>query len=168
MERDSGAVQTSENYSAGFDAGWEIDIFGGTRRSVEASNADLAAAGEELRDVLVSLVAEVALNYTNIRVYQAKLDAAETNLRLQSETYDLIRWRREAGLGDELELSQATYNLESTRSRIPSLETGLEEAMNRAAILLGREPGSLHAELSGPAGIPSAPMETAAGVPAER
>ncbi|MCU0639220.1 MAG: efflux transporter outer membrane subunit [Candidatus Krumholzibacteria bacterium] len=167
VERDSGAVETGEKYSAGFDAGWEIDLFGGKRRSVEASNADLAATGEELRDVLVSLVAEVALNYTNVRVYQARLAAAETNLRLQGETYDLIRWRREAGLGDELELNQARYNLESTRSRIPSLRTGLEEAMNRAAILLGREPGSLHAELSVSAGIPSAPANAAAGVPAD-
>ena len=75
-----GTGKTSELYAAGFDAGWELDIFGGVRRSMEAAEADLRASQEDLRDVLVSLLAEVALNYIEVRTYQARLAVAEANL----------------------------------------------------------------------------------------
>jgi len=105
----SGSVTKSHNneresklYSTGFDAGWELDLFGGTRRSVAAAEADLQASGENLRNVLVSLTAEVALNYVEFRVYQARFATTEENLQFQQETYELTRWRYEAGLDDEL------------------------------------------------------------------
>jgi multidrug efflux system outer membrane protein len=165
--RAAGTGQTTDLYSAGFDSGWEIDIFGGVRRSIEASGADLQASQEDLHDVLVSLIGEVALNYVEVRTYQARLAAVHENINAQNETYQLIQWRSQAGLSDELALQQALYNLESSRAEIPSLQTGLEEAMNRMAVLLGEEPGKVHEELEKAAPIPVSSPEVAVGVPAE-
>jgi multidrug efflux system outer membrane protein len=156
-----------EVYSSSFDAGWELDIFGGVRRSIEAAEADLEASEEDLHDVLVSLLAETALNYVEVRTFQSRLAAAEGSLATQNETYDLTLWRSQAGLDDELAVHQARYNLESTRSQIPTLRTGLEEAMNRLAVLLGETPGNLHGELEEPRAIPVPPAEIAVGVPAD-
>lgn len=164
---DTGGGMTGELYSVGFDAGWELDIFGGVRRSVEASQADLEASREGLRDVLVSLLAEVALNYVEARTFQNRLAVVEANLAVQNKTYQLTLWRRQAGLSDELAVQQALYNLESTRSQMPTLRTGLEEAMNRIAVLLGEQPGKVHEELKSPAPIPAAPLKLAVGVPAD-
>jgi outer membrane protein, multidrug efflux system len=157
---------SNELYAAGFDAGWELDVFGGVRRSVQAADADLQASREDLRDVLVSLLAEVALNYVEMRTLQTRLAVAEANLESQDETYRLAQWRYQAGLSDDLAVQQAAYNLESTRSQIPSLRTGLEEAMNRIAVLLGEQPGKIHTELEKREPIPVTPLNVAVGVPA--
>lgn len=163
----TGTGKTTELYSASFDSGWEIDIFGGVRRSIEASDADLQASQEDLHDVLVSLIGEVALNYVEVRTYQARLAAVNENIKAQNETYQLIQWRSEAGLSDELTLQQALYNLESSRSEIPALQTGLEASMNRIAVLLGEAPGKVHEELENSAPIPVSSPQIAVGVPAE-
>jgi multidrug efflux system outer membrane protein len=134
---------------------------------VEAAEADLGAKQEDLHDVLVSLLAEVAVNYLDVRTFQVRLAVAEANLEAQSETYQLAQWRYEAGLSDELTVQQARYNLENTRSQIPTLRTGLEEAMNRIAVLLGEQPGKLHAELEKREPIPVTPLNVAVGVPAD-
>jgi NodT family efflux transporter outer membrane factor (OMF) lipoprotein len=165
--KDIGTGETNELYAANFDAGWELDIFGGVRRSVESATADLQARRENERDVLVSLLAEVALNYVEVRTYQARLASAQANLETQNETYQLTQWRNEAGLGDELAVQQALYNLVSTRSQIPSLRTGLEETINRIAVLLGEQPGRINEELTNPESIPVTPLSVAVGVPAE-
>ena len=159
--------KSSELYAAGFDAGWELDIFGGVRRSVEAAQADLGASQEDLRDVLVSLLAELALNYVEVRAYQRRLAVAEMNLEAQKETHQLAQWRFQAGLSDELAVHQARYNLESTRSQIPTLRAGLEEALNRIAVLLGEQPGKLDEELKRKETIPTPPPRIAVGVPAD-
>jgi NodT family efflux transporter outer membrane factor (OMF) lipoprotein len=166
-DKDTGSGKTSDLFAATFDAGWELDIFGGVRRSVEAAGADLQAIQDGLRDVLVSLLAEVALNYLDVRTFQVRLTVAEANLEAQSETYQLTQWRYGAGLSDELAVQQARYNLENTRSQIPTLRTRLEEAMNRIAVLLGEQPGKVHAELEKREPIPVAPLEVAVGVPAD-
>jgi multidrug efflux system outer membrane protein len=163
--RTSGAER--DLYSAGFDSSWELDLFGGVRRSVEAAEADLGASEEDLRDVLVTLLSEVALNYVDVRSFQARLSIAQANLKAQEETYDITRWRFEAGLTSQLDVEQARANMENTRSQIPSLRTGLAQAMNRISILLGESPGALDAELSGQGPVPAAPLEVAVGVPAE-
>ncbi len=165
--KDTGSGKTNDLYSANFDAGWELDIFGGLRRSVEAAEADLQASEEDLRDVLVSLLAEVALNYIDVRTSQVQISVAEANLEAQSETYQLTQWRYEAGLSDELAVQQARYSLENTRSLIPTLRTGLEEAMNRIAVLLGEQPGKVHSELEKREPIPVTPLNVAVGVPAD-
>jgi outer membrane protein, multidrug efflux system len=163
---DTGTGKTSDLYAAKLDAGWELDIFGGLRRSVEAAEGDLEATQENLRDVLVSLLAEVALNYIDVRTYQVALTVTVANLQSQSETYQLTQWRYEAGLGDELAVEQARYNLENTRSLIPPIRTSLEEAMNRIAVLLGERPGAVHDELKNRKPLPVTPLKVAVGVPA--
>jgi len=165
--KDTGSGKTSELYSTNFDATWEVDIFGGVRRSIEAAEADVEASQEDLRNVLVSLLAEVALNYVEVRTLQARLAVAEANLKTQTETCELTQWRYEAGLSDELAVQQAKYNLESTRSQIPTIRTNMEEALNRIAILLGEQPGALHKELEKPEPIPVPPLRVAVGIPAE-
>ncbi|MFH1672712.1 MAG: efflux transporter outer membrane subunit [Pseudomonadota bacterium] len=163
----TGSGNETDLYSTGLDAGWELDLFGGVRRSVEAADADLQASSEGLRNVLVSLLAEVALNYVEVRTYQARLAVAEANLDAQQETYRLNWSRYQAGLIDDLAVQQARYNLENTRSQIPTFRTGLEGAKNRLAVLLGERPGAVHAELEKPSPIPVAPVQIAVGVPAD-
>jgi outer membrane protein, multidrug efflux system len=165
--KETGTAVTSSLYAAGFDAGWELDIFGGVRRSVEAAGADVGAIQEDLRDVLVSLLAEIALNYVELRTFQARLTVAEASLKAQTESHQLTLWRWQAGLSDDLAVQQARYNLENTRSQIPALDTGLEEAMNRIAVLLGQPPGKVHGELEKPDPIPATPGKVAVGVPAD-
>jgi NodT family efflux transporter outer membrane factor (OMF) lipoprotein len=134
---------------------------------VEAAEADLQASREELRGVLVSLLGEVALNYVEVRTIQSQLRIAQSNLKTQEETYQLVRWRYEAGLTDKLAVEQARYNLESTRSQIPTLRTGLEEAKNRLAVLLGEPSGRVQKELEEPKSIPVPSLKVAVGVPAD-
>jgi outer membrane protein, multidrug efflux system len=163
----TGSGETLRLYQAGFDAVWELDLFGGVRRSIEAADADLAAARESLSDVWVSLTAEVALNYVDVRAYQARIAVARSNLRIQEETLNISSWRYQAGLASQLDVEQATYNMEETRSQIPALQTGLEQALNRMAVLLGSNPGGLHSELEQSRPIPVTPLEIAVGVPAD-
>lgn len=154
-------------YSAGFDASWEIDIFGGTRRSIEAAKADFDSTKESLRDTLVSLISEVAINYVGIRTYQARLVTIENNIKILEETYQLAQWRYKAGLTDEMSVHQALSNLESAKAQLPDINTGIEAAMNRIAILLGKQPGELHKELKNHGEIPSLPTQILIGVPAD-
>jgi NodT family efflux transporter outer membrane factor (OMF) lipoprotein len=157
----------SESYSGNFDSSWELDLFGGTRRSIEAREADLQASWEDRNDTLVSLVSDVALSYVDVRTYQTRLAATETSLAAQEQTYQLTSWRAQSGLSDELAVYQAKYNLDSTRSQVPSLRSGLDAAMNRLAILIGEPPGKLHKELTAPGRLPVGPKDIAVGVPAD-
>ena len=163
----SGAPKEFKLYTAGFDAAWELDIFGGVRRSVEAAEADLSASQEELNQVLVSLLAEVALNYIDVRALQARITVAEENAAAQTETYDLTRSRYKAGLTDELAVHGARYSLAGTLAQIPTLNIALTGAKNRLAVLLGEAPGAVHLELAEHAPIPVPPLAVAIGVPAE-
>ena len=163
----SGTGTTRNFYSAGFDAGWELDIFGGVRRAIEAAQANLEATQESMHDVLVSLLAEVALNYVDVRTLQARLDAVKANLKAQQNIYELNLSRYQAGLIDELAVQQSQYILESTRSQIPSLETDLEKGKNRLAVLLGEKPGAIHNELAETKPIPALPVTVIVGIPAE-
>ena len=163
----SGTGHEEELYAAGFDAGWELDIFGGVRRSVEAAEADIHAAQEDLRGVMVSLMAEVAINYVEVRTFQTRLAATEGNLKVQEETWSLNNSRFQAGIISELPVQQSLYNVERTRSLIPTLQIGLEGAKNRLSVLLGKRPGSVHEELACRRPIPVPPVTVAVGVPAE-
>lgn len=154
-------------YRAGFDASWEADLFGGRRRDIEAATADVEAGQADLEAVRVSLVAEVAVNYVELRAFQARLAVAEANRQAQKETYELTRWRAEAGLTTQLDVERARAALEQTQAQIPTLQTGLEQAGNHLATLLGRPPGALRDALVAPRPIPAAPAEVAVGVPAD-
>jgi multidrug efflux system outer membrane protein len=165
--RETGSGAARNLYSAGFDASWEPDVFGGVRRGVEAAEADLQASAETLRDTRVSLVAEVARNYVELRTSAQRLAIAEASLAAQKETYDLTRWRQQAGLVSQLDEAQALTALEQTRAGLPSLRTAISEARNRLAILLGRPPGELDARVSANGAIPVAAEAVSTGIPAD-
>ena len=100
---ETGSGSERKLYAVGFDAAWELDVFGGKRRAVEAAEADLQASEEGLRDVLVSLLAEVALNYVEVRSFQTRLSVAQASLNAQQETYNITQWRFQAGLTTQLD-----------------------------------------------------------------
>lgn len=131
-------------FKAGFDASWEIDIFGGERRATESAQAEYEAAGLSLNDAWVSLTAEVGRQYIELRTTQQRIAVARANLKLQSETYDIVKSRLESGIGDELSVSQSKYIVEQTRAAIPPLLAQEERLMNSIAILTGSMPGSCH------------------------
>jgi NodT family efflux transporter outer membrane factor (OMF) lipoprotein len=164
---DAGRWNSNDNYAAGLDAAWEIDLFGGTRREIEAASGEVQASLEELRNVLVSLTAEVASSYVLLRTYERRLEVARENLSLQMETLELTQIKYQTGLAGELNVQQAAYNLETTRALIPALEGGAEEMKNRLAVLLGLWRGQVSASLAAPGPIPTAPLETAVGMPAD-
>jgi len=165
--REVGSGTTRSFYSAGFDASWEPDIFGGIRRGIEAAQADLEGAEAGLYATQVSLAAEVALNYVEARSYMERLSIAIKNLAGQTETHELTVWRNQAELVSSLDVEQARTNLEQTRSRIPALKIGLVAAENRLAVLLGQPPGAVHELLSVEAPVPEVPDTIAVGIPAQ-
>lgn len=166
---ESGEVVSTvgESYSAGVSASWELDLFGGQRRSYESAAAQLAATEADLRDVLVILLGDVALSYVGVRTAQSRLDFAERNLESQREALDITRWRAEAGLTTVLDVEQANSSYEQTRAQIPTLESSLVQSMNRLAVLTGQTPGALEAALQDRKPIPVAPVDIVAGVPAD-
>lgn len=165
--RETGSGLIRETYSAGFDASWEVDVFGGTRRGVEAADADLQSSQASLQETRVSLVAEVALNYVEVRLLQQRLGIARSNLSSQSETYQLTDWRAQAGLASIQDVEQARGSMEQTRAQIPSLETSLAEAEHRLDVLLGKNPGTLRARLATQGPLPAVPARMAVGIPAD-
>jgi len=158
---------TRDAYAAGFDAGWELDVFGGVRRSIEAADADLDRAIADLGDTQVSLAAEVALTYVELRALQVRLRIARDNLASQSETLQLTEWRAQAGLVSEQDVAQARTNREQTRAQIPSLETSSAETEHQLDLLLGEAPGTLHGRLVPTYALPAVPAGIAVGIPAD-
>ena len=158
---------TSNLYRTGLDAAWELDIFGGVRRSVEAADASVQAAVEDRRDVLVTLASEVALNYTDLRSFQQQIAIAQENLEAQRHTADITRQRFQAGFVGALDVANANAQVASTASQIPLLETFARQVIYSLSILLGREPSALLEELTPAAAIPAAPPAAPVGVPAD-
>jgi NodT family efflux transporter outer membrane factor (OMF) lipoprotein len=158
---------THNLFSAGFDASWEPDVFGGVRRGIEAAQADLETSEANLHATQVSLAAEVALNYVELRALQGRLAIARENLANQEETLQLTQWRAQAGLVTSLDVEQARTSVEQTRAQIPLLETSLAEAAHRLAILAGQPPAALQARLAAAAPIPAVPGQVAVGIPAD-
>ncbi len=165
--KSTGKQERNERYSLSIDAGWEADLFGRVQRSSEAAYADYESVTENYRDVLISLIAETALNYINVRTYQKQLAVAEENLKIRKETYELANYRYKAGLSSALDLSSAKYNVEEARANIPVTERNLEAAKNRIAVLTGKTPGSVHAQLSKTKPLPVPGLKIAAGIPAD-
>ena len=163
----SGDRTTSSLFENGLDASWELDLFGKNRRTVEAADATLQASQEDVNHTLVSLFAEVALNYVEVREYQLRVSLTESSLVARTETYDITRWRREAGLTTQLDEEQARMSLEQARADIPALKTSLAESQHRLAVLLGQTPGALNEILAESRPIPVPPPEMTLGVPAD-
>lgn len=165
----TGLPETDEMdlHAVGFDASWEIYVFGGIQRTIEAADAYLAATVEDYRSVLVSLFAEVATTYIDIRTLQNQIEATARNIELQKEALTLTQARFDLGLAPELNVRQAEVNLATTESQLPLLEAGLAIAIYRMGVLVGLEPSALYDELSVKGPIPQAPLETLIGVPAD-
>ena len=137
----------AESYSLGFDATWEVDLFGHVRRSVEAARADLGAQQASLRDAQVTVAAEVARNYFELRGTQKRLDVARQNLDSQDQTQKLTQLRYDAGRVTELDVQQSRARLKATEASIPPLEAAEKQSAYRLAVLLGQRPGALDDEL---------------------
>jgi multidrug efflux system outer membrane protein len=148
----------------GFDASWEIDLFGGKRHALEAATADVAATEEARRDTLVSLLAEVARNYGELRGSQRRLEIAGHNIALQTDTLELTRVRAEAGLGTELDVERQASQLSATQAIVPALESARQMSIHRLSVLLGEEPGSLAGELTEAKPLPATPPVVPVGL----
>jgi len=161
--------QTDEQdlFAAGFDASWEIDVFGGIRRNVESADAALLATVEEYRSVLVSLLAEVATTFVDVRRLQAQVDATVRNIGLQRQTLSLTQSRFDLGLTSELDVRQAETNLATTEAELPVLQTALALAIYRMGVLIGQEPAAVWNELTAERAIPRPPAEVLVGAPIE-
>lgn len=166
--REAGGNDTAQTrYAAGLDASWEVPILGGQRDAASGAAADAAAAAANLEAAQVALVAEVALNYTNLRAYQQRLQIARDTVAGQEETLQIADWRAQAGLVSALDVEQARTNLEQTRASIPSLESGRAEAEHRLTVLTGQAPGTLRERLAAAKPLPTPPAAIAAGIPAD-
>jgi NodT family efflux transporter outer membrane factor (OMF) lipoprotein len=154
-------------YEAGFDALWEIDLFGGKRRAVEAASAELAAVEYGRCDVLVTLLSEVARNYVQTRGAQRQLAVLQSQVRAQEETVSITRSRVEHGAARELELQRALALLASIRSQVPTIETSIQASIHRLGVLLAQTPDALQEELSTTAPIPAPPPEVPVGLPSD-
>ncbi len=163
----SGSTGTSNRFQAGFDASWEPDVFGGNRSALNASEADAQASETSLADVRVSLAAEVAVAYVELRGLQARLAIARSNLAAQTETLQITRWRVQAGLASSLDLEQAIASSEQTAAQIPALQTSIAQTISSLAVLTGQAPGALQASLGQAAAIPQGPSDLALAFPAE-
>ena len=157
----------TDTYQAGFDASWELDVFGGKRRSLQAATADLQSFEEDRRAVLVSVMAEVARNYVELRGTQQRLVITREMLKAQGETVDLTRLLFEKGLSSELDVTEARALRAATESQVPVLETAAKVSGHRLSVLLGQAPGALEAEFAPQAPIPGTPPEVPAGLPSE-
>ena len=144
----TGRTRHRDIFSAGFDATWEIDIFGGSRRETEAARAEAEAAAWNLADAWVTLSSEVGREYIMLRTTQQRIAVARTNLVLQTETYEILKSRFDSGIGDELAVSQSKYVVDQTLARIPTLLAQEEQLKNALAVLVGETPGALHETLA--------------------
>jgi multidrug efflux system outer membrane protein len=144
-----------EFFDAGFDATWELDLFGRVRRSVEAANAQSAATEADRLDVLVSVTAEVVRNYLELRGQQNQLAVARKNAEVQKETLQITDDRLRGGRGTDFDVSRSSSLLNLTLSTIPPLEAGIQKIIHRLAVLTGQQPTTLVSDLSLPTPLPT-------------
>ena len=163
-----GLVDREEDfYEVGFDASWELDVFGGVRRSRQAATARAEAAKENRRDVLRTVLAEVARGYVELRGAQRRLEVARDNLRIQQESLELVESKVKTGLARPLELEQARAQLESTRSAIPGFQAQVRAGAHRLGVLIGEQPDALIAELEAARAVPTPPEAVPVGLPSD-
>jgi NodT family efflux transporter outer membrane factor (OMF) lipoprotein len=159
--------RTDDLFRAGFDASWELDVFGGNRRGVEAADAELEAAEAAERDVLVSLIAEVALNYIDLRAAQQRLAITQRNIEAQAGTVELTAARYDAGISSELDAVRAEALLATFQGQVPLLEQQVASAIYRLGLLAGGPPGTLLEELEPAGPLPGAPESVPVGLPTD-
>jgi NodT family efflux transporter outer membrane factor (OMF) lipoprotein len=154
-------------YSVGFDASWELDLFGQTRRSVEAARGRVEAEVWSLHDTEVSVAAEVAVDYLTLRSLQRQIDVAEREEAREQQLLALIEARRQAGFATRLEVSQQQNQLATAKSQRPTLEAEARGEVHALGVLLGQPPEALSAELTPVAAPPSPPPAVPVGLPSE-
>jgi len=158
---------TDNLFQTGLDAAWELDIFGQTRRNIEAAEADVNAAIWDRRDVLITLVSELATNYMELRGFQQEIIIANNNLKVQKKNASVVRMKYEGGFVSALDAAYADAQVATTSSQIPVLETSAQQTIYNIAVLLGEQPGEVFSELSNFSHIPPTPPEVPAGLPSE-
>jgi NodT family efflux transporter outer membrane factor (OMF) lipoprotein len=154
-------------FEAGFDASWEIDIFGGVRRDEEAALAQVEAAEEARQEVLVTLVADVARNYLELRGAERQIEILDHTVETQKETLGLARARFDSGMGADLDVARAEGLLATTLAQRPVLEILRRQSPLRIGVLLGRDPEALLAELEAPGALPTELPEIPLVLPSE-
>lgn len=162
-----GHSSTGNTFRAGFDATWELDIFGGIRRGVEAADASVQSSIYNRQTLLVSLSGEIAAEYFNLRGAQRQLDIARQNLSAQQRTLNVTTQRHDAGFVSALDVANARANLTQTESSIPLYDAQVRGSMYTIGVLLGQEPGNLVAELDPQAPLPILPDLVPIGLPSE-
>ncbi len=165
--RSGGQGKAANVYRAGLDASWELDFFGGARRASEAAEADITASVEGRRDLLVTLSAEVAVDYLSLRGLRQQITVARENLGMQEKSAEIARKRFTGGFNSRLDVVNAEAQVASTRSQIPVLEAQARQSAYALALLLALEPSALDAELAKETPIPAAPPEVPAGLPSD-
>lgn len=154
-------------WELGFDASWEIDVFGGTKRAEEAADAEIGAAVEDRRTILVSLLAEVAGDYAGLRASQLRLAIALRNIDAARKAFDLTQQEFQRGLGTDLEVAQARAQWNNVRSAPPLLKASVARLSHAIAVLVGGFPGDLEAELTKPAPLMGVPADLPVALPSE-
>jgi NodT family efflux transporter outer membrane factor (OMF) lipoprotein len=155
-ETQSGTTQRAtgvglySTFQGGFDASWEIDVFGGIHRGIEAANANIGASAEDRRDILVSLLAELATNYATLRAAQERLAIAERNLAIAQEALRLTQLRLAHGLDTDIDMAQAQAQLETVRAVMPELKATIARMIHAESILIGSFPDQLRDILEKP------------------
>ncbi|MEW6634422.1 MAG: efflux transporter outer membrane subunit [Pseudomonadota bacterium] len=154
-------------YQSGFDASWELDLFGANRRGVEAARYGVDASEENLRSTLLTLVGDVASNYAQARGYQARIALARRAAASQRQTADLTRMMAQAGTATAADVAKAMGQASSTEADVPTLEASYAEAVHRLSVLTGRPPAALNGRLKRGAPIPTPRLPIPAGIPAD-
>lgn len=167
VEDPFGGPYTTKLYDAGFDAAWELDFFGGVRRGIQARNAQLEGEVANLHDAQVSVIAEVARNYFELRGEQTQLAVARGNVKNQQQVLALAQAQREAGSGTDLDVARAQSQLSTTLSTIGPLEAAVSRSIHRLSVLTGRDPDALTGTLSGAHDLPALPLFVPVGTPEE-
>jgi outer membrane protein, multidrug efflux system len=167
VENPFGGAYITKLYDAGFDATWELDFFGGVRRGIQARNAQLEGEVANLHDAQVSVIAEVARNYFELRGEQTQLAVARANVKNQQQVLGLAQAQREAGSGTDLDVARAQSQLSTTLSTIGPLEAAVSRSIHRLSVLTGRDPDALTRVLSAPHDLPPLPPIVPVGTPDE-
>ena len=162
-----GGLQPFNLWQYGFDASWELDLWGRVRREVESADASLEASTDARRNSLLSVVAEVARDYVTLRGQQTQLAITQANLKTERESLDLSRARFRGGLTTELDVANAAAQLQSTQAQLPQLEQQQDQSINALSFLLGEAPQALRAELITPNAVPPVPPRVPVGLPSE-
>lgn len=154
-------------FQAGLDAVWELDLFGGQRRNLESADAGIVAASEGIRAAQVSLVAEVALNYIQLRGSQQEIDIAQKNLTSQQRTAAITHKQFDVGFANGLDVANADATVAMTEAQIPVYETAERQAIYALSVLLARPPADLLQQLSPRVSLPSVPTQVPVGLPSD-